>query len=65
MTETKPYINVNSRYSISQTAKLLGIHRNTLRNYTNRGAIRCYVRPLSYKKFYLGQDILKFWQSKL
>ena len=40
MTSDKPNVKAESRYSISKTCELLGIHRNTLRRWTDEGKIK-------------------------
>ena len=63
MVSEQPSIKPAGRYSISETCKLLGIHRNTLRRYTDAGEIRCVVRKSTWKKYYTGLEILRFWNA--
>ena len=63
MVSEQPLIKPAGRYSISETCKLLGIHRNTLRRYTDAGEIRCVVRKSTWKKYYTGLEILRFWNA--
>lgn len=65
LTALEPSVSSVGRYSISQTCELLGIHRDTLRKYTDCGYIKCGFRKMSYRKFYLGSEILRFWKSQL
>lgn len=58
-----PQVSVTGRYSIGQTCAALGIHRNTLRSYTDRNIIRCGIRRGSGKKFYTGAEIQRFWKA--
>ena len=46
---------------------ILGIHRNTLRRYTNIGplGIDCKHRKSNGRKFYTGMDIIKFWRASM
>lgn len=48
------------QYTIKETADIIGIHRNTLRNYTNAGFIRCSFRRGTGKKFYYGKEIKRY-----
>lgn len=41
----------------------MGIHRNTLKKYTDAGAIKCGFRRESGRKFYAGSEILRFWRA--
>lgn len=62
MTSEEPKVTNTGRYSTTQTAKALGIHRNTLRKHTELGHIKFGIRKGTARKFYLGYDILKFWR---
>lgn len=65
MTEHEPIVKPNSRYSIEETCRHLGIHRNTLLKYTKLGRIRYGVRTVTLRKFYTGSEILRFWKAQL
>lgn len=40
------------QYTIKETAAIIGVTRNTLRGYTDKGFIRCSFRRGTGKKFY-------------
>ena len=61
----EPKVKPQGRYSVKQTAELLGVHRNTLLKYTNKGTIRCGVRRSTTRKFYTGAEIIRFWRAQL
>lgn len=61
---SEPNVSLNGRYTVSETCRILGIHRNTLRKYTQSGAIRCGVRRVDSRKYYLGSEIKRLWNSK-
>lgn len=58
---TQPDVKLDGRYGISDTCRHLGIHRHTLRKYTELGEIKFRLRQGGKTKFYLGSEILKFW----
>lgn len=65
MTAIEPAVAPFGRYSIAETCALLGIHRDTLRNYTDtQKIIKCGFRRIGSRmvKFYLGSEILRFWK---
>lgn len=64
MVSNEPNVNPKSRYSVVETCELLGICRNTLQLYTNKGMIRCGFRRANSRKFYLGSEIKRFWASQ-
>ena len=63
LSATQPEVRLDGRYCISETCKHLGIHRNSLRKYTNEGRIKCRLRQGGKTTFYLGSEIIKFWRS--
>lgn len=65
ITTEVPNVKEAGRYSVTQASQALGIHRNTLRNYTEQGLIKCGFRKASYRKFYEGREIIKFWKASV
>lgn len=65
ITNDQPNVKPASRYSVTQTCAILGIHRNTLLNHTKAGHIKAHYFKATGRKFYLGQDITKFWMMSL
>ena len=63
MVTLEPNIPNDGRYSIAETCEHLGVHRNSLRNYTDSGLIKCGFRRVNMKKFYTGSEIKRFWKS--
>lgn len=62
-----PEIIPTRRYTISEVCSMLGIHRNSLRRYTNDGDIKCIFRKAGsrMKPLYEGKEILKFWRAAI
>ena len=44
VTSIPPVVNDFRRYTIDETCGILGIHRSTLRRYTDSGLIKCGYR---------------------
>lgn len=66
MTAIEPTVALTARYPIGQAADLLGIHRNTLRRYSDEGLIKFGNRRFGrMERFYLGSEIIRFWRSQL
>lgn len=63
MTNTEPKVEPTGRYSVTETCKALGIHRKTLKRYTDSLAIRCHIRKATGRKYYCGVDIVRFWTA--
>lgn len=58
-----PEVKKTSRYTISQAAKALGVHRNTISGYCRQGLIRFNYR-LGSKKLIMGHELIRFWAEK-
>lgn len=65
ITAIEPNVSATGRYSVNEASEALGIHRNSLRRYTEQGLIKCGFRRATTKKFYLGSEIIKFWKAQL
>ena len=65
MIAIEPNINATGRYSIGEASALLGMHRNTLRKYTEQGYIKCGYRRTNARKFYLGVELIRLWRTQL
>ena len=65
LTGVYPDARPDRRYSIKETAAILGIHRNTLRKYTEAGEIVPLFHTAGTRQFYLGSAINEFWRSTI
>lgn len=63
MVTEEPKILDSGRFSATETAKLLGIHRDTLRKHTESKLIKFGIRRTNGRKFYLGAEIKRYWRS--
>ena len=63
LTKSEPQVKPSERYSTKETVQILGITRETLRQYVMRGKIKCGIRKANGRKFYLGSEILRMWKA--
>lgn len=63
MVNEEPKVAKTGRYTPTETAKILGIHRNTLNGYRKNGMIKFGVRRSSARVFYTGSEILRLWKT--
>ena len=61
MNANQPQVNKDARYSINETCNFLGIHRHTLRAWTQLGLIKSITRKSNGRPAYRGADILACW----
>lgn len=64
MTSEQPEVSPNGHYSVSATAKALGIDRKTLYRHTALRHIRQRRHRYTNRPFYLGSDIVRFWGAQ-
>lgn len=62
---TRPNVESDGRYTVTQTCSILGIHRNSLRKYTDAGLINCIFNSICCRKLYEGKEILRFWMTQM
>ena len=63
LTPYRPEVKLNARYSVKETAALLGVHPNTVHNYTLAGHLRAiYSKATSWPR-YEGREIIRFWEE--
>lgn len=62
ITPIEPQVASEGRYTVGQTCRALGIHRNTLRRYAKAGLITPGVRRATGRPFYTGADLLRLWR---
>ena len=63
MVAIEPKVNKYGRYSLEETAVLLGVHRNTILRYANSGKMSFTVRRGTSRKCFTGAEILRFWRA--
>ena len=65
MVSEEPKVSPTGRYSMVQASQALGIHRNTLKRYSEEGHIKFGIHAISRRKFFLGSEILKLWRKQI
>lgn len=63
MVTSRPTIKPGDKLPIGEASRVLGIHRNTLRRYTEEGRIQCTFDS-AFSKLYTGKEILRFWDAR-
>ena len=61
----EPKVADTGRYTATEACKALGIHRNTLRRYSQKNLIKCTYRRCDHRKLYSGAEIKKLWRMSL
>lgn len=64
MTTICPNIEPDARFSMVQTARLLGISRSTLYRYLDEGLIKFGIRKINSQKYITGKEIIRIWTQQ-
>ena len=65
MTNEEPKVSDAGRYTITETCKVLGIHRNTLRRWLQAGKMKVKFRRIDNRKVIEGAEIKRAWRVAL
>lgn len=65
MTNEEPKVADAGRYTITETCKVLGIHRNTLRRWVQAGKMKVKFRRIDNRKVIEGAEIKRAWRVAL
>ena len=58
-------VEPSRRYTIAETARLLGMCRKTLWKYTRSRDIVMEVHPATGKRYYTGTEIKRFYDQSI
>ncbi|MGV8139460.1 MAG: helix-turn-helix domain-containing protein [Mangrovibacterium sp.] len=64
ITPLEPQCADSGRYNSKETAKILGIHINTLKRHADQGYIRYGIRQCNRRKFFFGHEIKRYWRAQ-
>lgn len=62
MTNIEPKVADAGRYTMTETCKALGIHRNTLRRWVQAGKMKVKFRKIDNRKVIDGAEIKRAWR---
>ena len=63
LTPNPPEVNLEGRYSVTETASALSLSKTTVRKYINSGELKCQVHSITGKKYVMGNEIMAFWRG--
>lgn len=64
MTCVAPDVHRDGRYSITESAKALGIDRTTIYRYMEQKLIKFGVHKYNSRRFILGSELIRFWGAE-
>ena len=65
MTNEEPKVADAGRYTMTETCKVRGIHRNTLRRWLQAGKMKVKFRRIDNRKVIEGAEIKRAWRVAL
>lgn len=60
---TKPAVVLTGRYNQAETARALGLSRQTVRKYEVLGLLRFKLSRPDMRKVTTGAEIVRFWEK--
>jgi len=63
MINTKPQVEIDGIYTISQASKALKVDRHTLLRYVEKGLIDTTIRKFDKKRVMKGKAIVSLWEE--
>lgn len=63
MVSLMPDIDDNSLYPIGEAARILGVHRHSLRKYAEKNLISSSVHHGNGRRMFAGAALKKFWMN--
>lgn len=61
----KPSIVSEGRYTVSQAARLLGVHRSTIWRWVNDKKLKPIGGDTNVRKRFLGSDLIRLWLNDI
>jgi len=63
MTNEKPKVTLDGRYTQADVSRVLGIDRHTVLSYERQGLLKFRVRKAGRRKVTTGAEIVKCWTN--
>ena len=65
MVNIEPQISDSARYTVTEVAALLQLHRNTIRDLAESRMLKYKLSPRNGRKYFLGREIKRFWRTQV
>lgn len=65
MTNSRPKVALDDRFTITEAAKVLGVHRNTLLKACYSKMLKFGCRRTTGRKFFTGRELIRYWEAVL
>ena len=65
MTNTKPKVDENAKLELREAAHVLDVSPSTIQKWTAAGKLKCGMKRLNGRKFWLGRDIIRAWMASI
>jgi predicted site-specific integrase-resolvase len=60
----EPQVENSARYSLRDTARVLGVSPSTVIRWTRAGHMRCTYRAINHRPTWSGAEIKRIWNQK-
>lgn len=63
MTRSLPKVDPERLYTVTEAARVLGVHRHTMWRYIRQGFFRMMTRKIDNRKVITGAQLLESWRD--
>lgn len=63
MTNTRPQVEPDGRYTVQEAAKALRVERHTIKRYFDNGVLKFKIRKADNRKVTTGKWIVECWEE--
>ena len=63
MTRSLPQVDPERLYTVTEAARVLGVHRHTMWRYIRQGFFRMMTRKIDNRKVITGAQLLVSWRD--
>ena len=64
ITPNPPQVVPNAMYRVAEAARILGVHRHTIRNYVHSSFLRPKYDSVSGRELFEGRELTRFWENR-
>ena len=61
----EPPVSDMGRFSVTQAATLLGLHRNSILALANDNVLRYKISARNGRKYFSGRELKRFWRTQV
>lgn len=65
MTNEIPKVDRKGKYELKAASAALGVNGSTLLRYTHMGLITCGIKKCNKRRYWTGEELIRFWNATM